>query len=287
MKKTHSIFSFLSLLIAATLLLSVLGGCGKEPEPCDFTVWVKSEGGAPLKGVDVHIYTDETRTDLVWVGHTDADGKTVFEGKKGNTYTAFLEEVPAGYTVDERYSVAGEQTEIILSIQLLSEDLLNENFFRTGNVAVDFSFTDTDGNTHRLSELLETKKAVILNFWFLNCDPCRMEFPYMQEAYEEYKDRIEVIAVNPMDGNNESIASYAEELGLTFPMVKGSSEWQEAMGLNGYPTTVVIDRYGTVGMVHSHAFTGAEDFIKVFDFFTSDNYVQTTVRNLSQINDIK
>jgi len=276
----------LSAIICLLLAFALLCSCAKEAEPCDFTVTVKSEGGALLEGVDVFVYTDESKVDLVWAGHTDKEGSTSFQSYEGSSFTAFLENVPEGYAAKESYSFSEENTEITLDISLFSPDEKSD-ILELGGVFCDFSVTDVNGNEHTLSKLLETKKAVVLNFWFHNCGPCRMEFPHLQEAYAEYSDKLEVIAVNPMDGTDESISAYAEELGLTFPMATGDSYWLSEMEGRGYPTTVVIDRYGTVGFIHSSAFSSSEEIMKLFDYFVSDSYTQTTVRNLSEINDIK
>ena len=86
--------------------------------------------------------------------------------------------------------------------ELLSEDELDGVTFKRGDVFADMSVTTPDGITYKISELLKEKKAVVINFWYLNCGPCKMEFPYMQEAYEKYKDDIEILAVNPYDGTD-------------------------------------------------------------------------------------
>ena len=275
-----------SVLLSLILISALFASCKKEAEPSDFTVPVKSEGGAILEGVDVFVYSDESRTDLVWAGHTDDDGETTFTGEKGATYTAFLENVPAGYKAEESYSFSDENTQIKLSTSLFSPDEKTD-VLELGGVFCDFTVTAADGTVYTLSELLKTKKAVVLNFWFHNCGPCRMEFPHLQAAYEDYSDSLEVIAINPIDGTNSSVLDYADELGLSFPVATGDDYWVQAMGTRGYPTTVVIDRYGTVGFVHSSAFSSEEEIAKLFDFFTGESYTQTTVRNLSDINDVK
>ena len=274
----------LSVLLSLILICALLCSCEKEAEPSDFTVCVKSEGGAVLSGVDVFVYTDETKSDLVWAGHTDDDGKTSFSGEKGASYTAFLENVPAGYKTKKSYAVSHENEEIRLSTSLFSPDEKND-VIELGGVFCDFTVTSADGTEYTLSELLKTKKAVVLNFWFHNCGPCRMEFPHLEEAYAKYSDVLEVIAINPMDGTNASVLEYADELGLSFPVAVGDGYWVEAMGTRGYPTTVVIDRYGTVGFVHSSAFSSADEIEKLFGFFTAEDYTQTTIRNLSDINE--
>jgi len=168
---------------------------------------------------------------------------------------------------------------------------LTDYVFTRGDMMCDFSVVAGDGDVtsstptteYTLSELLKTKKAVVLNFWFENCGPCRAEFPYLQNAYKEYADDIEVLAINPYDGTPDSVLIYAANLGLTFPVMKGEGYWASSMNLSAYPTTVVIDRYGMIAMVHRGAVTEVGVFEKVFAFFTADDYVQQTVRNISEL----
>lgn len=169
------------------------------------------------------------------------------------------------------------------AVQLLSEEELDGVTFKRGDVFADMSVTTPDGTTYKISELLKEKKAVVLNFWYINCGPCEMEFPYMQEAYETYQEDIEILAVNPYDGTDETVAEYQKKHELTFPMAVVDEEWAARMGLQAYPTTVVIDRYGIVSFTHVGMITEVEEFNKLFEFFTAETYEQTVIRNISDI----
>ena len=268
------------------MLSAVLSGCEKA-EPPDITLTVMSEGGAPLCDLGVYLYADSEMTKPVYDDTTDNDGTVTFSGDAKAEYTVALKDVPEGYGAQDSYTVTAENAYIILKAVLRPEDSLKDSKFRKGDVFLDFSVTDTEGNTYKLSELLKTKKAVVLNFWFINCAPCKMEFPYLSEAYESYKDDVAVIAINPYDGDNASISAYAKENSIPFPMVKGDEAWQTALGITGYPTTVVIDRFGFVAMSHTGYFQNAADVEKIFDFFSREGYTQTVVNSLNDINDIK
>ena len=174
-------------------------------------------------------------------------------------------------------------TEKESELELLSEDELEGVTFKRGDVFADMTVTTPDGTTYKISEILKEKKAVVLNFWFINCGPCEMEFPYMQKAYETYQDDLEILAVNPYDGTNETVAEYQRTHELTFPMAAIEEEWAQYMELHAYPTTVVIDRYGIVSFKHTGMITEVEEFNKLFGFFVSDDYEQTVIRNISDI----
>lgn len=271
----------ISLLVIAVLL--VLSGCGGSKEKITYTVVVKTEGGMPLEDVMVRVYGDKSLKDVVWIAETDSDGKTSFTAERSDKYTAVLENVMDGYIAESSYTLKGEITETLVKAEMVKSNELSDVTYGLGSVIRDFSIKSTDGTEYQISQLLKQKKAVVLNFWYLNCGPCKMEFPYLQSAYEQYSKDIEVLAINPMDGNNKSIAEFADSLGLTFPMFKGESGWEKSMKLSAYPTTVIIDRYGSIVMMHKGCITEEGVFEKIFGYFVSDDYVQGIIKNISDI----
>lgn len=272
----------LTFLLNMLLCFGVLSGCKSEgADKLTYTLTVMSEGGKSLSDIKVYVYKDETKAELVWAAETDEDGKVTFEAEEADSYVAFLQEIPEGYVTEESYAIESTQTEIKLAITLEGDS--TDVVYKLGDVVQDFEITATNGTTYKLSELLKTKKAVVLNFWYINCAPCKMEFPFLQDAYDEYKGSLEVIAINPLDGTNDTVSAYAQDNGLLFPMAVGDTKWQSTFSLMLYPTTVVIDRYGTIAMRHEGALTDKESFTNIFEYFVSDEYEQTTIRNISDI----
>ena len=283
--RTAIAFYAIAMLLIGTLF--VFCGCQGQKEeniPGDYTIQVKTSGGMILEDAMISVYADESMQDLVWKGEADREGTVSFRAPSSDGCVAVVEPASNGFVCDEFYPIVAGENVITVETVIREDVRLNEINYSLGDVVCDFTVIAYDGTEYKISELLEEKKAVVLNFWFMNCGPCRMEFPYLQQAYEEYSDTVEVLALNPLDGTDERISEYAEQLGLTFPMSACSPEWESSMKLTAYPTTVVIDRYGTVSMIHTGSITEKETFTAIFDYFTDDDYVQTTVRNLSDIN---
>lgn len=251
-------------------------------EDTTYSIEVKSQGGSAMKDISIYVYENDSLQDLIAVLTTDAEGKASFTYKVGTGYVAVLGSVPEGYAVEKSYAITSETTQIVLNIELVQGDLNTANY-KLGDVMQDFSFTAVDGTECKLSTLLQEKKAVVLNFWKLDHNPCKMELPYWQEAYTEYADAVAVLAMNPADGDNEKIAAFAAELGLTFPVGSCESQWTEAMNIFGYPTTVVIDRFGIVSLVNGAAFENAAQIKDVLKFFTAEEYVQTVVQDYNEL----
>lgn len=246
-------------------------------------VTVRSRGGMAFEDITVYIYEDESLSEIVDVQHTDAEGRIVFRTEGQSSYVAVLEGVPDGYAVSETYEITGVDTVILLDTVLVESEDLSKESFAAGDIMKDFSVVAPDGTEYTLSELLKDKDAVVLNFWYLTCIPCKEEFPLLQEAYEKYADRVAVLAMNPVNDDDDAIAQYAETLGLTFPVVRCDEAFAAAFGLASYPTTVVIDRYGMVSLIKDGSIAEKETFEAIFEYYTDDGYVQQIVSNIGDI----
>ncbi len=275
-------FKKIIAIVSAVMLSLTLCSCGAGEEK-NYTVEVKTEGGMPLEDIKVKVYKDKKLDDILWIAETDAEGKISFEAESSDKYTAVLEQVPSGYKAEKSYTLNGENAEVKVKPQMEKSDSLDDITYSPGDVIRDFSVTDVSGKNYQISDILKEKKAVVLNFWFLNCGPCKMEFPYLQKAYEKYSKDIEVLAINPVDGTENTISDFAKDSGLSFPMIKGESEWESCMKLSAYPTTVIIDRFGSIVMIHKGYIAEDGVFEKIFGYFVSDDYTQGIIRNISDI----
>ena len=275
------------LMLAAVSLCMILSACQGElkndtagennsmgASAHDLVITLNSEGGLALEGVSVKAYADGELNDLEAVGRTDGDGKVTLKNVKTG-YSLILEDVPSGYAFESKYSISdGITMEIILKTKLVEITDLSEMSFKKGDVMANFELSDGEGKTYRLSKLLENYEAVVINFWYNGCQPCKMEFPYLQKAYEAYSDKVAVLALDPVDGDNSSVEKFKDDNELTFPMMVCDSEWERAFGLLSYPTTVIIDRYGVIVSVHNGMITEEGVFEEMFRAVLGDDYKQ-------------
>lgn len=143
-----------------------------------------------------------------------------------------------------------------------------------GDTIPDLTVTTAAGKTISLQQLLQKKKLVVLNFWFADCIWCLREFPAMEVAYQSCKSDVEILALNPID-SSAAVADFQKEKSLSFPMATCSRDLTLAFGINGYPTSVFIDRNGTVCLIHSGAITDVSTFRDAFNAFTAEDYTTT------------
>ncbi|MBQ1256323.1 MAG: TlpA family protein disulfide reductase [Clostridia bacterium] len=143
-----------------------------------------------------------------------------------------------------------------------------EKTYQTGSLILDFSIETHDGKTFNLFETLKEKELVVINIWASWCGPCRSEFPHMQEVYEEYSDRIEIIAVSCEPSDTErAIGEFAKELGLTFPIGRDTANLAYLFEASSIPTTAIVNKSGKIELIMAGAMRSAEDFKTLLDAF--------------------
>lgn len=281
------------LCLVACLSMVLLAGCGKKAEEAapsetlskvgTYTVVVRSASEQPLKGVAVFVYEDHTKAELVAVLTTDAEGKAAFTDRVRSTYVAVLDKLPTGYAAEEMYPLTDLETTIVLEAGEMSQEDMEGLRYKLGDAMMDFSVTGPDGTQYTLSGLMEGKKAVVLNFFYNECQPCMLEFPYLQEAYSQYSDKIAVLAMNPVNSDGAAIEAVRKQLGVTFPMVACDPQWEQIMQITAYPTTVIIDRLGNICLIHKGSVPDTKTFADAFAYFTADEYQQKLIEDINDL----
>lgn len=143
----------------------------------------------------------------------------------------------------------------------------------------DFTVTTFDGKTVTLSEVLKEKDMVLINIWASWCGPCAAEFPFLEEAYEQYKDRVEVIAVScESEDTDDVLAAYAAEKGMTFPVAQDTAGLANAFDVHSIPTSIVVDRFGTICFIEAGSQSDVSAFTCLFDLFVGDDYTESIMQ---------
>ena len=151
-----------------------------------------------------------------------------------------------------------------------------------GSTMPEITVSVADGRTVKLSELLKEKELVVLNFWYEDCPWCVREFPVLELAYQAYREDVEILALNPADGA-QAVKNFQSGHGLSFLMAACPRSWATECGVNAYPTSIFIDRYGTVCLVQVGAITTDYAWKQLFAAFTGDDYQQRVYNDVSQI----
>ena len=113
---------------------------------------------------------------------------------------------------------------------------------------------------------VEQRELVLVNLFAAWCPPCRMEFPFLEGAWQQYRDRVGVIALSlePSD-TLQKLAGFAQELDLSFPMGRDTGDLGTFLQVMYIPVTVIVDKDRQILSCEVGAQTSAEAFCRWFD----------------------
>jgi thiol-disulfide isomerase/thioredoxin len=94
-------------------------------------------------------------------------------------------------------------------------------------------------------------RVVYLDFWASWCAPCRQSFPWMQTMQDTYREQgLTIVAVN-LDRQRADAERFLAKFHPNFDVrFDPQAQSAAAYDLQGMPTSLVIDRRGTVRFTH-------------------------------------
>ena len=115
--------------------------------------------------------------------------------------------------------------------------------------AEDFQVTLFDGGGFRLSDQVG-ETAMVLNFWYPTCPPCRAEMPAFQRAWQELQgENVRFLGLFVPQGldTEQDARDFVDELGLTYDFATDTrAQVAQSYEILYFPTTVFVDRKGKV-----------------------------------------
>lgn len=121
-----------------------------------------------------------------------------------------------------------------------------------GDIAPNFTGTDTHGETHTLYDYLAEGKTVVLDFFFTTCLPCQFYTPQVNLAYEKYGcNNGEVVFLSIDNGDTDAqVQAYEEEYDIEYPAISGVDGGGNAIvsqyQVFGFPTFFVVAPDSTI-----------------------------------------
>jgi peroxiredoxin len=193
-------------------------------------------GNSPMGGYTARVLFNEDG-DLVQssIQFGAGPGAALFEASL--SYVRHTKQ-PLGYY---RFTPAAEQIQACTSRSMLA----------LGTQAPEFTLPTLDGNTVSLAKERQGKRGVLVDFWFYNCAPCRIEFPELEKLYEQFKSQgFDIVAVDKGDSAS-TISEYVRRAGLSFPVALGGEISKDSIFARynvteTFPGTYLLDGNGTI-----------------------------------------
>jgi len=124
---------------------------------------------------------------------------------------------------------------------------------KTGSTAPEFTLTGLQGQEFSLNTF--RGKAVVLNFWAINCAPCIQEIPLLKELSERDKDNLVVLAIN-MGDPQKNVETFVKSNKITYTVfLDTDGRVADMYHVAAFPVTYFIDRDGIIQDQHTGQLT--------------------------------
>ena len=153
---------------------------------------------------------------------------------------------------NKAYSLLGENAKNGMLKQFLEYykddadeyEQIQKNYARVseGNIAPGFTLKSITGEDISLEDF--KGKWVVLDFWYTDCGWCIKGMPKMQEAYDKYKDRIEMISI--CKDKEEAWKTSVKKHSLGWMQLLDNDEVYINYAVEYFPTKFIIDPNGVI-----------------------------------------
>lgn len=165
-------------------------------------------------------------------------------------------------------------------------DAYSITYMKPGYTSIDFTFLDLDSNLFTCNQKYYSGKVTVIQIMGSWCPNCMDETAFLSPFYQKHKDKnfqIVGLAFEKTNDFQKSVANIKRleaRYKVAYPiLIAGTSNKEDASKalpminkISGYPTTIIIDKKGTVRKIHT-GFSGPatgknyDKFIEEFTMF--------------------
>ena len=132
--------------------------------------------------------------------------------------------------------------------------------------AIDFTVTDSYGNSIHLFEILDRGQYVMIDFFFTTCGPCRDMVPGVVVNYSRYgcnQHDVFFMEITPSD-NNTICHQWEEEYGIEYyPTMILIAPNKQIIKQDIYPSSAIPTAFASAGIREFECTTGIEESIAI------------------------
>ena len=253
-------FRFLYILVAAV----VLSACGREQKSLK-EQFHEMDSALTEQFQEAAKAEDQARMDSIEALYYAQLFELVTQNPEDEWEDSLLLMTFRQFTPEQKDSILSLLPPAMLQgeiMQALISKYETEKATSPGYDYVDIMGVQPDGTELKLSELVGKTDYVLLDFWATWCGPCCRLLPNLKRLYDSLPEgRLEVLGVN-CDDNKDAWREKIEAEQLSWRHITTGESKQndayEAYGIDGIPTTILIDREGKI----VHRSYGEEEAIR-------------------------
>lgn len=116
--------------------------------------------------------------------------------------------------------------------------------FKEGDKFRGEKITDINGIKYDLKTAGD--KIYVINFWFINCPPCKQEIPELNELVKQYKENKNVVFLAIALDDKYSLKQFLKTTPFDYNVVDDGRYYATKYGITSYPTHVIVGKDGLV-----------------------------------------
>jgi len=116
---------------------------------------------------------------------------------------------------------------------------------KSPSLAPEFSLKTLVGEEISLAK--NKGKILLIDFWATWCGPCRESIPHLVHLYKTFRGQgLEVVGLSMDKGDPKTVEQFVRSLDIPYPIAIAPDDIARAYGVNGLPTTILIDKEGKI-----------------------------------------
>lgn len=105
-----------------------------------------------------------------------------------------------------------------------------------------FTYTTLSGITSSLTA--HAGRVIVLDFWFLGCAGCAVEHKSLNEFALRMRNDTSVVILTVALNDARTLSEHMKRASYAYDIVPNGESICDALGITGFPTHIVIDRFG-------------------------------------------
>ncbi|MFP3594648.1 TlpA family protein disulfide reductase [Chryseobacterium sp. SIMBA_038] len=180
-------------------------------------------------------------------------------------YKNFKDSISAKGKITESIALTFKKNDsifILPRLEIKSSD--NSQYFFDSQTYFEQTFKKNINFTNlvniRSNKSIDKSKPYFINCWYTHCNPCIDEISDLNKLQEEYKDKVNFIAITFDDEN--VLKKFLEKTPFNFIHLSGQKMLLNKMEVSSYPTSFILDSNGNFISFTSYQNPMAQMFTK-------------------------